>query len=50
MSAATKAAELRELDNEGLVAKLREAKEALTRAIHKLPMKCRIVKREVGEG
>ena len=25
------------------------AKEALTRAIHKLPMKCRIVKREVGE-
>jgi large subunit ribosomal protein L16 len=26
------------------------AKEALTRAIHKLPMKCRIVKREVGEG
>ncbi|BAJ28970.1 MULTISPECIES: 50S ribosomal protein L29 [Kitasatospora] len=29
MSAATKAAELRELDNEGLVAKLREAKEEL---------------------
>jgi len=27
--AATKAAELRELDNEGLVAKLREAKEEL---------------------
>src|SRR5437764_5446515 len=26
------------------------AKEALTRAIHKLPMKCRIVKRELGEG
>src|ERR1700744_2989824 len=26
------------------------AKEALTRAIHKLPMKCRIVTREVGEG
>jgi large subunit ribosomal protein L16 len=26
------------------------AREALTRAIHKLPMKCRIVKREVGEG
>jgi len=25
------------------------AKEALTRAIHKLPMKCRIVTREVGE-
>src|SRR5205085_4467137 len=25
------------------------AKEALIRAIHKLPMKCRIVKREVGE-
>jgi ribosomal protein L16 len=25
------------------------AKEALTRAIHKLPMKCRIVKREVGD-
>jgi large subunit ribosomal protein L16 len=25
------------------------AKAALTRAIHKLPMKCRIVKREVGE-
>jgi large subunit ribosomal protein L16 len=25
------------------------AKEALTRAIHKLPMKCKIVKREVGE-
>ena len=24
-------------------------KEALTRAIHKLPMKCRIVKREQGE-
>jgi len=29
MSATTKAAELRELDNEGLVAKLREAKEEL---------------------
>ncbi|MFC5910905.1 50S ribosomal protein L29 [Streptacidiphilus monticola] len=29
MMAATKAAELRELDNEGLVAKLREAKEEL---------------------
>ncbi|GLW71287.1 50S ribosomal protein L29 [Kitasatospora cineracea] len=29
MSAATKAAELRELDNEALVAKLREAKEEL---------------------
>ncbi|GAA1069400.1 MULTISPECIES: 50S ribosomal protein L29 [Streptomycetaceae] len=29
MSAATKAAELRQLDNEGLVAKLREAKEEL---------------------
>lgn len=28
-----------------------KAREALTRAIHKLPMKCRIVKREVmGEG
>ena len=26
------------------------AKEALRRAIHKLPMKCRVVKREVGEG
>ena len=26
------------------------AREALTRAIHKLPMKCKIVKREVGEG
>lgn len=26
-----------------------KAREALTRAIHKLPMKCRIVKREVGE-
>jgi large subunit ribosomal protein L16 len=25
------------------------AREALTRAIHKLPMKCRIVKREAGE-
>ncbi|GAA2744571.1 MULTISPECIES: 50S ribosomal protein L29 [Kitasatospora] len=29
MSAATKAAELRQLDNEALVAKLREAKEEL---------------------
>ncbi|GJF29297.1 50S ribosomal protein L29 [Kitasatospora sp. NBC_01539] len=29
MSAAIKAAELRQLDNEGLVAKLREAKEEL---------------------
>ncbi|GAA1400439.1 MULTISPECIES: 50S ribosomal protein L29 [Kitasatospora] len=29
MSAATKAADLRQLDNEGLVAKLREAKEEL---------------------
>jgi large subunit ribosomal protein L16 len=27
----------------------RTAKDALTRAIHKLPMKCRIVTREVGE-
>jgi large subunit ribosomal protein L16 len=27
----------------------RIAREALTRAIHKLPMKCKIVKREVGE-
>src|SRR6202040_614139 len=26
------------------------AKEALRLAIHKLPMKCRVVKREVGEG
>jgi large subunit ribosomal protein L16 len=26
------------------------AREALRRAIHKLPMKCRVVKREVGEG
>ena len=26
------------------------AREALRRAIHKLPMKCRIVKREAGEG
>ena len=26
------------------------AKEALRRAIHKLPMKCRVIKREVGEG
>ena len=26
------------------------AKEALRRAIHKLPMKCKIVKRELGEG
>ena len=26
------------------------AREALMRAIHKLPMKCRIVKREAGEG
>src|SRR5260370_31763437 len=26
------------------------AREALRRAIHKLPMKCRIVQREVGEG
>ena len=26
------------------------AKEALRRAIHKLPMKCRVVKRELGEG
>ena len=25
------------------------AKEALTRAMHKLPMKCRIVQREGGE-
>ena len=25
-------------------------KEALRRAIHKLPMKCRVIKREVGEG
>ena len=25
------------------------AKDALTRAIHKLPMKCRIVRREGGE-
>jgi large subunit ribosomal protein L16 len=25
------------------------AREAMRRAIHKLPMKCRIVKREVGE-
>jgi large subunit ribosomal protein L16 len=25
------------------------AREALTRAIHKLPMKCRIVTREAGE-
>ena len=25
------------------------AREALTRAAHKLPMKCRIVKREAGE-
>jgi large subunit ribosomal protein L16 len=25
------------------------AREALTRAIHKLPMKCRVIKREVGE-
>ena len=25
------------------------AKEALTRAVHKLPMKCRIVRREVGD-
>jgi large subunit ribosomal protein L16 len=26
------------------------AREALRRAIHKLPMKCKIVTREVGEG
>lgn len=26
-----------------------KAREALTRAIHKLPMKCKIVKREMGE-
>ena len=26
------------------------AREALRRAIHKLPMKCRVIKREVGEG
>src|SRR6202166_1656180 len=26
------------------------AREALRRAIHKLPMKCRVVKRELGEG
>ena len=26
------------------------ANEALRRAIHKLPMKCRVIKREVGEG
>src|SRR5271163_3658300 len=26
------------------------AREALRRAIHKLPMKCKVVKREVGEG
>ena len=26
------------------------SREALRRAIHKLPMKCRVVKREVGEG
>ncbi|MDQ1655263.1 MAG: large subunit ribosomal protein, partial [Cryptosporangiaceae bacterium] len=25
------------------------AREAMRRAIHKLPMKCRIVKREVGD-
>jgi len=25
------------------------AKEALTRAAHKLPMKCRIIRREAGE-
>ena len=49
--------------NEGWVAKVKPgrvmfeisypneqvAREALTRAIHKLPMKCKIVKREVGE-
>jgi large subunit ribosomal protein L16 len=26
-----------------------QAREAMRRAIHKLPMKCRIVKREVGD-
>jgi large subunit ribosomal protein L16 len=26
------------------------AREALRRAVHKLPMKCRVIKREVGEG
>ena len=26
------------------------AREAMRRAIHKLPMKCRVIKREVGEG
>ena len=26
------------------------AREALRRAIHKLPMKCRVIKRELGEG
>jgi large subunit ribosomal protein L16 len=26
------------------------AREALRRAIHKLPMKCKIVTREIGEG
>jgi large subunit ribosomal protein L16 len=26
------------------------AREALRRAIHKLPMKCKIVQREMGEG
>ena len=46
----SKAHELDEFSNADLETKLREAKEALTRAIHKLPMKCRIVKREAGEG
>ena len=49
MAAGTKAAELREISDEELISRLREAKEALTRAVHKLPMKCRIVRREGGE-
>ena len=40
---------LRGFDDERLLEELRKAKEALTRAVHKLPMKCRIVRREGGE-
>ena len=47
MAAGTPAAELREQSSEELTTKLREA---MRRAIHKLPMKCRIVTREGAEG
>ena len=41
--AETTAAEIRDLADEEL------AREALTRAIHKLPLKARIIKREEGD-